>query len=227
MRKRTAFLAAALVGGLALSGCKINPKEAEYYPKVTGNTYELQNDLAIVLPVAERINVSYEFVQIQDKKIYLDADERYEGPIWWYQERTAEIPEQFLAIHLMTLAEAYEEPSGGQLVKLSRTSFNAYDYCLDLSADEIPPEVAPYIESLLDEEFPVSTDLFVRRYTMRDVRETEDGGRERTDVIYVRDVVRLGYTCDGIGDLRDPGPSSQEIVTKLRTDSQAAFEVMS
>lgn len=220
-RTERALLAAVLIGGIGIAGCKINPKEVEYYPKVAGNTFDLHNDLGVVLPVAERINISYEYVPVDHDGDYVAAEDIYEGELWWFEERTSEDPEQFVGLHLLTREEGYEEPPG-QLVKLSRTGYTAQAYCFDLTKDEIPPEIAPIIESLIDLGHPLSTDIYVRRFVLRDERE----GRERTDVIYARDVVRLGYTCDAIGDLVTPGAGSQEIVDKLQSDSQAAFEVM-
>lgn len=223
MRYERALLAAVLIGGVGLAGCKINPKEVEYYPKMAGNTFDLQNDLGVTLPTAERINISYEYVPVSDDKDgdYVEAEDIYEGELWWFEERTAADPEQFVGIHLLTRDEGYDEPPG-QLVKLSRTGYTAQTYCFDLTQDEIPPEIAPIVESLLDLGHSLSTDLYVRRYVLRDERE----GRERTDVIYARDVVRLGYTCEAIGDLVTPGVGTQEIVDKLQSDAQAAFEVM-
>ena len=217
-------LTVVLIAGLALMGCEINPRENGYYPKVAGNTFDPQNSLAVVLPAAARINISYEFALADDDADYIDADGFYKGPLWWYEERATDVPEQFLAIHLLTRDERFDEPkSTAQQVKLSRTSFNVYEYCLDLGSGEIPPSVRPYVESLLKLDRPLSSDIYIRHYAMRDERK----GHERTDVIYVRDVVRLGYTCEMIGDLRDPDPDSKDILSELRSDARASFEMMS
>jgi hypothetical protein len=214
--------ATIMVGAMGLAGCKVNPKEARYYPKIAGNTFELQNELGTVLPKAERINISYEFTQSEDGDTYIDAPGMFSGPLWWYEERSAEMPEQFLAIHLLTRDDSYEE-SSGTLVKLSRSSYNAQVFCLDTTKDDIPPEVQVYIDSLHDLGSPVSSDLYVRRFMNR----VEQEGNQRTDVIYIRDVVRLGYTCESLGDVVSPSNDREGIVNMLRTDSQAAFEVMS
>lgn len=213
---------AALLVSVALTGCKINPKENEYYPKIAGNTFDLQNELAVVLPVAERINISYEFVQAEDGEDWINAEGIYDGPAWWFQERSAANPEQFLAIHLLHADPAFEEGSGS-LVKLSRTSYNVHAYCIDLSQDEIAPELKPYIDSFLELNQLVSTDIYVRRFVMRQERDDH----ERTDLVYLRDVVRLGYTCGTLGDVTQPGGDNEDIIQKLQSDSEAAFEVMS
>ncbi|MDF1748434.1 MAG: hypothetical protein P1V34_06115, partial [Alphaproteobacteria bacterium] len=218
----TAIFAMVMIGALALSGCKINPKEAQYYPKIAGNTYELQNQLATVLPVVERINVSYEFAAAENGDTYIDAPGMFSGPAWWYEERSAELPEQFLAIHLLKRDDAYTE-SSGTLVKLSRTSYNGQTFCVDTTKDDVPPEVKVYIDSLKALGHPISTDLYVRRFVLRKERE----GNERTDIIYIRDIVRLGYTCESLGDVVSPSVDREGVVNMLRTDSQAAFEVMS
>lgn len=236
MRRSKAMSAVVLAAALTVAGCggfKINPKETEYYPKIGGNTFDLHNDLATILPVAERINISYEFEQTEESEDYIDADGIYEGPMWWYRERTAANPEQFLGIHLLNADPEFEE-APGELVKLSRTSFSAQAYCFDITQDEIPPEIQPYIESLLEQDFPLSTDLYVRRFMLRDPRE-EDArvqvrdreGPQRTDLVYIRDIVRLGYTCDLLGDVITPSPQNEEIVESLRRGAQASFEVMS
>ncbi|MEQ8830594.1 MAG: hypothetical protein RLW87_12370 [Alphaproteobacteria bacterium] len=223
MRHGKAVLAMAMAGGLAVAGCgfKINPKEPEYMPKIGGNTFDLHNDLAVTLPVAERINISYEYVEAWEKGFETEAPGIYDGTLWWYEERTAADPEQFVGIHLLTRDEEYKEATG-QLVKLSRTNYTAQTYCLDLTKGEIPPELLPIVRSLFALGHELSTDLYIRRYVLRDERED----RGRTDVIYARDVVRLGYTCEGIGDLASPSPGSEEIVNKLQSDAQASFEVM-
>lgn len=236
MRLSKAISAMVLTAAVTLGGCtgfKINPKETEYYPKIGGNTFELHNDLATILPKAERINISYEFEQTEDSEDYIDAEGIYEGPMWWYRERTAANPEQFLGIHLLNVDPEFEE-APGELVKLSRTSYNAQAYCLDITQDEIPPEIQPYIDSLLDQDYPVSTDLYVRRFILRTPRldenrvQVEDReGPQRTDIVYIRDVVRLGYTCDMLGDVITPSPQNEAIVESLRRNAQAAFEVMS
>ena len=122
----------------------------------------------------------------------------------------------------MTRDDSFEE-SSGTLVKLSRSSYNAQVFCLDTTKGDIPPEIQVYIDSLLDLGRPVSTDLYVRRFMNR----VEQEGNRRTDVIYIRDVVRLGYTCESLGDVVSPSNDREGIVNMLRTDSQAAFEVMS
>jgi hypothetical protein len=236
MRRSKAISAVMVAAALTLAGCsgfKINPKETEYYPKIGGNTFDLHNDLATILPVAERINISYEFEQTAESEDYLDEEGIYEGPLWWYRERSAANPEQFLAIHLLNIDPEFEE-APGELVKLSRTSFNSQAYCFDISRDEIPPEIQPYIQSLLDQDYPISTDLYIRRFILRDAREDEERvqigdreGAQRTDLIYIRDVVRLGYTCDLLGDVITPAPQNEEIVESLRQDAQASFELMS
>jgi len=216
---------AALTALIALGGCKINPKEPEYMPRISGNTFDLQNDLAVALPVAERINISYEYVLAEDFNhgTYVEQEDVYEGTLWWYRERTAFDPEQFLAIHLLTRHPDFEE-GPGDIVKLSRTNYNAQSYCLDLTKplEEQPEVLQPYVETLIDLEYPLSSDLFIRRFVARDERE----GNERTDVIYARDIVRLGHTCEGIGDLFEPSPEMEDVVSRLNRDAQSAFEVM-
>lgn len=220
--RKTVIVAALMIGALGLSGCKINPKEAQYYPKVAGNTFDLQNELGTVLPDAERINVSYEFAEADNGDTYIDAPGMFSGPAWWYEERAAEMPEQFLAIHLLTRDDAFEE-SPGALVKLSRSSYNAQVYCLDTSKDDIAPEIQVYIDSLKKLGHPVSTDLYLRRFIQRDERD----GNNRTDLVYIRDIVRLGYTCETLGDVVSPSNDREGVINMLRTDSQAAFEIMS
>lgn len=223
MRLKTGVMLAAVAAALAVSGCKINPKEPEYYPKIAGNTFELQNRLDVVLPEVERINISYAFIQMDEDPQDIESPGHFSGPLWWYEERSAETPAQFIGIHLLVRDPAFEE-KGGQIVKLSRTNYNAFDYCIDTSNPEtVPVVLKPYLESLADSGAEVSTDLFIRRYVMRNERD----GNERTDVVYIRDVVRLGYTCSEIGDVIDPAPKSQDIVNTLRSGSTAAFEVMS
>lgn len=222
MRYGHVIATAMMVGCVALAGCKINPKENEYYPKMAGNTFELQNRLDVVLPVAERINISYEFIQTDAGEDEIDAEGIYEGPAWWFKERTAANPEQFLAIHLLHSNPEFKDRTGS-LVKLSRTSYNVQAFCIDLTKDEILPDIQPYIDSFLAQGQLVSTDIYVRRFIMRQPRE-DDG---RTDLVYVRDVVRMGYTCDMLGDVNSPSGEYEEVVRQIQSDSEASFEVMS
>lgn len=221
---RNGAVIAAVAGVVALGGCSINSSDPADIPVITGNTFDLHNDLAVTLPVAERINISYEYVLAEDFNhgTYVEQEGVYEGVLWWYRERTALDPEQFLAIHLLNRHPDFEE-GPGDIVKLSRTNYTAQSYCLDLTKpEEIPDVVRPYVETLVDLDYPISSDLYIRRFVLRDERE----GNERTDVIYARDIVRLGYTCDAIGDLMSPNPDVEEVVQQLVRDAQAAFEVM-
>jgi hypothetical protein len=226
MRNRV-LTCAILACVVAVAGCKINPRESEYVPKVTGNTFDLQNDLAVTLPEAERINVSYLYVQTHRREDYVGAEGYYEGPMWWYQERTLDIPQEYIGIHLLR-ADPDEPENTGNRLKMSKTSYLVQSYCFDLSKDEVPPDIAPYVESFLDLGQPVSTDIYLRRFILQEPRELEfEPETERTDLVYIRDIVRLGYTCDMIGDVVEPSPDFQDIINQLNIDAESAFEVMS
>ena len=225
MANRFLTLALCAAVSVGLAACKINPKEPEYLPKVGGNTFDLQNRLDIALPDAERINISYEYELTEDHEDFVEADGIYEGPLWWWRERSAQDPEQFIAIHLITETGEFEIESR-ELVKLSRTDFDAQNLCIDIENDEIAPDIAPYIESLLEQGYPISSDVYVRRFVLRDKRETEDGLTERTDIIYIRDIVRSGYTCEFLGDLDQPRTEVEAIVKEMKALGIAAFEVM-
>lgn len=225
--KNRILTCAILACAVAVAGCKINPRESEYVPKVAGNTFDLQNDLAVILPEAERINISYQFVQSHNREDFVAAEGMYEGPMWWFQERSLDVPQEYLGIHLLRSNPEEQEYVGNRL-KLSKTSYTVQNYCFDLSQDEIPADVAPYVESFLDLRQPISTDIFLRRFILQEEREFEfEPETERTDLVYIRDIVRLGYTCEMIGDVIEPAPDFQDVINQLNIDAEASFEVMS
>lgn len=209
---------------VGLAACKINPREPEYSPKVGGNTFDLQNSLDVTFPDAQRINISYEYVETEDGEVDVDAPGIYDGTMWWYQERTAEDPEQFIGIHLLTETGQFDY-GPLEAVTLSRTDFVVQNRCIDLRTDALSPDIAPYIDSLMDQGFNLSSDLYVRRFILRDQRATENGF-ERTDIVYVHDLVRSGYTCKSLGDLNQPSSEVQAAIQRLKDLALEAFEMM-
>lgn len=198
-------------------------------PMVAGNTYDRQNALAIIYPAAERINISYEFSYEYEAEV--NAGGLYAGPAWFFIERQPAAPERFVVLHLQRPIDDYEAPRG-ETIRLGQRRFTTLDYCLtDWRSDPDPdlPDaaerraLATYLEQLESRGYALSKDIYLRRYVAR----TADSGGRRTDIITINDVMRAGYDCDRLGDLKDPATDAQtETLNALQKDSSGSFEVM-
>jgi len=232
--RRLALAAATVaIGAAALTGCLRTSLDdaltVRQAPMIAGNTYDRQNALAIIYPAAERINVSYEFTYEQETTI--DVGGLYTGPAWIYVERQAAEPERFLVLHLRRAVGAYEAPRG-ETLRLGQRRFTALDYCLaDWRAGADPAledaverdALAAYLRELEGRGYALSRDVYLRRYVPRNA----DSSGRRTEIITIHDVMRSGYDCGRLGDLRDPQTDSQaETINNLQGESSGSFEVM-
>ncbi|MEQ8604151.1 MAG: hypothetical protein RIB45_12615 [Marivibrio sp.] len=232
-RRLAAAAAGAAIGAVALTGCVRTTFEdtlaVRETPMIAGNTYDRQNALAIIYPAAERINISYEFSF--DRQTQIDAGGLYEGPAWIFAERQPAAPERFVVLHLRRAVGDYAPPPG-ETLRLGQRRFTTLDYCLTdwrAGADPALPDaaerdaLAAYLEALARRGYALSRDVYVRRYVPRDA----DSSGRRTDIVTIRDVMRAGYDCERLGDLRNPGTDSQaETIDNLKSDSSGSFEVM-
>lgn len=219
--------ALTLAAPLVLAGClehgldpTLSVREA---PLIAGNTYDRQNALAIIFPAAERINVSYEY--LYEDELEVRADGLFAGPAWLFVERQPAEPERFLFLHLNKGEPGYEAPRGESL-RLGQRRFYAIDYCLsDWRADESAEaaELTPYLAALEARGFALSRDVYMRRFIPRDV----DSDGRRTSIVVIRDVMRIGYDCERLGDLIAPETEAQtETLDQLQQDASGSFEVM-
>ncbi len=236
---RTAAFVAVIAGA---AGCGvIGSAEKETYlgsaPTVSGNTFDRYNDMAIVPPVSENLSISYQFELQSDSRG--DAVAGVAGPVWLYSERSAALPGTFVQIALLPgpasvpsvadgedaeLAEA-ADPAGqiAETVRLGRLDYISRMACVQPGQVEgLSPDFAAMLRNVGEKGFGLSEDVFVRSF------ESEQAGLDgkRVAVLYVRDVTRLGYDCDGLGDLFVPEPDAQEAVNLLREEAGRSFEVI-
>ncbi len=223
-------IAAAMLVGLAglTAGCDRLPTNPAFeerlsvreVPFVTGNTYDRQNALAIIYPAAERINVSYEFTF--DEQVEIEAPGYFGGPGWIFADRQPAVPSRFVILHLSMDAPGYDPPRG-ETLRLGQRRFYTLDYCIADWREDGDPEIRPYLSAIEGRGYALSRDLYVRRFIPR---ATDSGGR-RTSVVVVRDIMRDGYDCERLGDLKNPENSVlEETIGQIRKDASGTFEVM-
>lgn len=203
------------------SGPDYNTREAVKELKVSGNSYDRQNELGVIFPKAERINVSYEFIMtVQDKELEIPG--QGEGRIWWFAREAPLVPEQFLALHLYQPDAGYEI-GPGDLIKLARRNFTSQEFCVHPGGEDPGPPITNYLSDMKERGFTISDDVYVRRIASK----VKDGQEERTDLIYVRDIVRLGYSCEQLGTPTDPRTEAmQNVYEILKKESERSFEIM-
>ena len=234
---------AACLAALALTaGCgAVGTADRETYlgsaPVVSGNTFDRYNDLAVVPPVSENLSISYQFELKSDPRG--DAVDDVPGPVWFYAERSAAVPGAFVQVALLpgpaavsALDDAEDAlnteeagPAGriAETVRLGRLDYISRMMCVRPGqADGISAEVAALVRNVGARGFGLSEDVFVRSF------ESEKAGLDgrRVAVVYARDITRLGYDCETLGDLFVPGPDAEEAVDLLRDASARSFEVI-
>lgn len=214
--------AAGMSLAVLLSACAEDRIAVRSAPMVAGNTFDRHNALEIIYPDSERINLSYEFVRSGDTQD-LEAAGLYGGPAWLFVDRQPAIPERFVFIHLAKGVDGYEIPRG-ELIRLGQRRFFVFSYCLaDWRTGETPPQILQYLEALEGEGFALSDDLYVRQFMSRNA----DSENRRTDVVFVRDIMRSGYDCERIGDVDEPETDGKkELINSLEKDAAGSFEVM-
>lgn len=110
-------------------------------------------------------------------------------------------------------------------VRLGSRSFSTVNYCVGPGREDPGPRITAYIDVLHRLGYPLSDYLYVQRYRMR---PDDDDDAARLDIIYVRDIVRDGYTCNHLGDLQNPEDEEKsELIRELEARSQRSFEIFS
>lgn len=200
-------------------------------PAVSGNTFDRYNDLSVVPPVSENLSISYQFE--------LRSDERGEtvagvsGPVWFYVERTAAVPEAFVQVSLIPSASvasgsAVSADDDGARQINETVRLGALDYVSELHCVNVGelaglrPGLAGFVRHIADKGFGVSGELFIRSYQAE--RAGLDG--RHVSVVFLRDVTRLGHTCSELGDLFSPEALVEDAVDALKEEASRSFEVV-
>jgi len=223
--------ALALTAGCGVVGSERSEAYIGSAPIVSGNTFDRYNELAVVPPVSENLSISYQFELHSDPRGDTVAD--VPGPVWFYAERSAAVPAAFLQVALLpgapptaaALTETSEEPAGpvAETVRLGRLDYVSRMQCVDTAqVDGVSAAVAALIRNVGSRGYGLSKDVFVRSF------ESEKPGLDgkRVALVYTRDVTRLGYDCDTLGDLFVPNAGLEETVDLLREEAARSFEVI-
>lgn len=136
-------------------------------------------------------------------------------------EGTAE-PTADAAIDADGAADAFLD--SGRIVKLGPRRFRTFNYCVGPGQPDAGPHIEAYVDVLLRLGYPISDFLYIQRYLMETDTSPDQG---RVEIVYIADIVRDGYTCDALGDLRNPTPEQADLINALESRSQRAFEIMS
>ena len=232
---RPASALVALAGSLVLlAGCFAGENQRTTYlgstPAVTGNTLDRYNDLAVVPPHSENLSISYDYGLVSDP--YGDVVPAIGETVWFFVERGVPAPESFVHISLVGGGEASAESEtpgiGLQQYPAETLRLGALDYvsrmaCVDSSdAAGQDLKVNAVLQNIAARGYRLSKSVFVRSF------EAEKAGLDgrRLSVLFTRDITRLGFDCQDLGDLTFPAPGADEVVEDLRAEASRSFEVI-
>lgn len=210
---KTAAAALAFLAG----ACTSDPFAER--PTAVGNTFDRFNALAVAYPDSLDVSISYEFALVSEGAARLGDESG--GPVFLYVERTAALPERFVLVHLVTPV-GEPEPVVGELVRLGRNPYASFVHCVDPWDPAVPADLRPFVELLLSRGHALSRDLFLRRFVQRS--PGVDG--RRVDFVYIEDLTRQGYSCDGLADFDDPDEAVRALVRSLKARAQRSFEIL-
>jgi len=232
--KNILHLALALTASAVLVGCGSTWEEVgstdvslSDSPVVSGNTFDRYNDLAVIPPHSENLSISYRYE--------LDSPEKGEavpgvnGPVWFYAERSATVPESFFQIGLVSSqgdAQPVEAGSGDdtivETIRLGSIRYRSTLYCVDPMSGAVPAAVAGFVRNVATHGHGLSNSLFVRHY------EGEGPGLDGRwlSMAFVLDITRMGYDCAAIGDPSAPDLAVQDVVDDFKDAAARSFEVV-
>ena len=164
---------------------------------IAGNTYDRHNEIDVLAPSADLINISYNLEFVNDEFNVLDGP--YEGKSWVYASRNTEVPTEVVQIHLM---DASAEKVGTS-ERLGFRNFKTASGCYSTSGD-MPANVSAAVSRMAITGLTSSDALFVKVFAS-DLASSDD---KRTDLVYLRDLSSDGLTC---GDLENSDAVSKEI----------------
>ena len=225
----------AVAGALVLlAGCFAGENQRINYlgstPAVTGNTLDRYNDLAVVPPHSENLSISYDYGLISDP--YGDLAPAIGEKVWFFVERGVPAPESFVHVSLVgggeAIADAENLGVGLQQYPAETLRLGALDYvsrmaCVDARETAgKDPKLDAVLQNIAARGYRLSDNVFVRSF------EAEKAGLDgkRLSVLFTRDITRLGFDCDDLGDLTFPEPGADDVVEGLRAEASRSFEVI-
>lgn len=231
--RRTIALTTVMIGGLLLSGCEwtaivgstvagwssdvvnaaINLGAWRHKtPEVAGNTFRSSEDEKATRAI---ITFETEFAGAADYKVG-----QQEAMLWLFADRRLGEPEFFVQLHRIPGAKMKEFGSG-DLAESERAVLVAQDYCIVWKGKTVPEVLVPYLAPIASKKYAPSSDIMIRRFT-------ENADRKdipyRVDIVYIEDIVRRGYTCGELGDLKDPdSKETKAFIDGFRLRAMRAF----
>lgn len=193
-------------------------------PSVSGNTFDRYNDLSVIPPHSENISISYRYELESPPRG--ESVPGVEGPVWFYAERSAAVPESFFQFGLISGEPAAPSDSGDgpivETVRLGSIRYKSVLYCVDPAAAAIPAPVAGFVHNIVAHGHGLSNALFIRHY------EGEQPGLDGRwlSMAFILDITRQGYDCATIGDPISPDDAYRDAVDTFKDASSRAFEVV-
>jgi len=176
---------------------------------IAGNTYDRHNQIDVLSPHADLINVSYNLEYVNDKVKYF-KENPYEGKSWIYASRNVEVPTEVVQIHLMDGSTSRL----GADEKLGFRNFKTESGCYSTSG-ELPANVTSVIKRMEITGLTSSEALFVKTFSS-DFTSADDN---RTDLVYIRDLTSDGITCSDFSN-------SEAVSKEVNYKANHSFEVL-
>lgn len=207
---------AAAATVLALVGCGDPVRDT---PFLTGNTFDRYNDLAVVYPDSENVNISYEYGHVDVVDITVPGE--FSGKGWLFSDNSAPLPERFVILQLLEPIVG-ATPEVGRELSIGKGVFTVKNYCVTLSGEDDPTVVLPYVNAVLGLDFALSDAVFIRRFVSKKVGL--DG--KRLDVAFVEDITRKGYDCGMLDNFDTDDENIQDFIEELKAKGDRSFEVV-
>lgn len=178
------FSKAVLLSGVILA-TTVACERYEIDP-IAGNTYDRFNQIDVLSPHADLINVSYELEYIDDAEFF--EDNPYEGKSWVFASRDADIPSEVVQIHLVD--KSVEKL--GESESIGFRDFKTASVCV--STESMTEKVSGVVSRMASTGLTSSDALFVKVYAS----DFESSDNQRTDLVYLRDLSTSGLTCNDL-----------------------------
>ena len=188
-------------------------------PLVSGNTFDYWNRLDKFSPEAMTINISYRY--IYNHTFPISMPQVVSAQSWIYLIRSKPVPDRLLMITVRQDEEDSDDP-GGRVLVFGRHQFVSEVTCLSRGEENVPADLADYVQKVWSQNPEISDDLILHRY----IGSSREDDGSRLEIVHAEDITRAGYSCAELSDMDDPSEETKAILEKFRENSERSFEVI-